>query len=640
MTDPINETSRVSITGGMAKAMVKYGAARSCAECQFSIPSYPGRYPKNCPRCEAAMSHPSESVKGKPQHGRTTKQKRKATGRERGHSDQGAKKGRAKDRRSIARTHDIDRQGRPVSTGESVPVVCTSRSHRIQGVIESGQQSFQNYLNDPMCSPAVTVRYVALPEGFRHWLEGPQGGLYYRVEARQEPLLVCEFDDARGRMRMFATSSPTRYLGFDPREGVVEEDHEGTFEPEIELNEGNVRMVEVGSAGLTSPLAPAKAAPLHLFLSEESATNIAERFDLPLSASRRNVGGESMWILVHESTGLALGRGEVRRLEEVYGSGPGHGSAYARVTLGAERARRSTNKTHDRVAGAYVEDKRASIKRARKTGQGRTVVRGGLRINVDQGPPKPRKDISRALQNKRNANGPGALRNRMKGAKKFHRSTDGQKMHRDLGHARSLAASHDAALRGKVMDVVQRIQRYNAGQARQPGLFPVFEDLGTLRPKSHGGTEQQTARGPNDIENPTVEDHLEAILRRLIVTQDMDVLQDVEFDDDTGAIYFFFDPILEDDEVEEIMAAIRQERGDIALIASPDMSLDGETVESDWWVLFLPGPEDVGSDPSIYARRPDQYATKVQAVTMTQPSPPEAVAQGIDVNKLLKSAGS
>lgn len=138
-----------------------------------------------------------------------------------------------------------------------------------------------------------------------------------------------------------------------------------------------------------------------------------------------------------------------------------------------------------------------------------------------------------------------------------------------------------------------------------------------------------------------MEDHLEAILRRLIVTQDLDVLGDVEFDEDTGSIYFFFDPVLEDDEVEEILAAIRQERGDIALIASPNMALEYETVESDWWVLFLPGPgEGAEPDPSFYARSPDQYATKIQAVVMTPPSPPEAVAQGIDVNKLLKAAGS
>ena len=54
------------------------------------------------------------SVKGKHQHARTTKQRRKATGRELGHSDQGAKKNRARDRRAIARAHKLDRQRRPV----------------------------------------------------------------------------------------------------------------------------------------------------------------------------------------------------------------------------------------------------------------------------------------------------------------------------------------------------------------------------------------------------------------------------------------------------------------------------------------------------------------------------------------------
>jgi hypothetical protein len=106
-------------------------------------------------------------------------------------------------------------------------------------------------------------------------------------------------------------------------------------------------------------------------------------------------------------------------------------------------------------------------------------------------------------------------------------------------------------------------------------------------------------------------------------------------------VYLFFDPMLKGDEVFEIMTAMRQERGDLELIASPDMSLPGEMVESEWWVFFLPGSDEgMQPDPMIYAREPDQHATKIQAVVMAQPDAPEAVAQGLDVAAMLKSAGS
>jgi hypothetical protein len=149
-----------------------------------------------------------------------------------------------------------------------------------------------------------------------------------------------------------------------------------------------------------------------------------------------------------------------------------------------------------------------------------------------------------------------------------------------------------------------------------------------------------TARGPQTLDNPLPDDHLEAILRRLIVTQNLDVLQDVEFDENTGSIYLFFDPVLMPDEMQEVLAAIRQERGEIQLISSPNGSLPGESVESDWWVLFLPGPNEAVPDPLLYARAPEDYATKIQAVVMAPQNAPEAVAHGIDVAKMLNSAGS
>jgi len=597
MTDPtpLDETGRVSITNGMANAMVHYGAARQCDCCGFGCLKYPGQYPHKCPRggCDGKLvaARATESV-------------------------------------------EMDQ-----------PVVCVSRTHRIQQLIEGGQRSFKPY--GPSCSHVTTIRYAALescggPDVFKTFLEGPvEDGHYYRVESVEDPVLIFEFDDTSSRLRIFAADQPGRYLSWDPREDIVKEDHEGTFEP---AGSEAVRMVDVGHAGLSEAIDPVSAGNLQLFASDSEARDIAERIGLDLEPSSRLIGEETLWILVHESTGYALGRGEVRRLEEFYGSGPG-APTYNSATYGPERVRarhRAVDKTHQRVAGAFAEDSRSSIKNKRKPGEGHTQVRGGFRIHVGKNKDRsPRKDVQKSLQNKWNVKRRG-LRAQIAGSKKWHRSREGQDLHRVLGdYNRSRGESHDIALRHRIMDVKDRITRYNAGATRKIGAAVMAEDIGNLRPRSQGGTDQMTARGPQNLENPTPDDHLEAVLRRLIVTQDLDVLQDVEFDENTGSVYLFFDPILMPDEVEEILQAVRQERGDIELIASPDMSLPGESVESEWWVMFLAGPgEFTEPDPSIYARTPEQYATRVQAVVMTEPSPPEAAAQGIDVNKLMKAARS
>lgn len=680
MTDPIRETGRVSISGGMANAMIHYGAARQCPECQFGMPKYPGRYPTKCPRCGGVM-------------------------------------------------------GGAVS--ESVPVVCVSRTHRIQGLLEGGHQSFQPYLCDETCSRVITIPYSDLEESggseaFKMFLEGPEHEFYYRMEAVEDPVLIFEFDDRNRRMRVFASAEPGRYLPSDPRQEFVVEDHDDTFEDEA-LSEQLVRMVDIGDSGLDEAMTPITAADLRVFVTEGDAVAAADSYGLALAPSRRMIGESALWVLVHEGTGYALGRGGLPQIDEVMGSGPG-GPSYASVTYGPERVRarnRAIDKTHQRVAGAFAEDSRSSARRKRKPGEGPTQIRGGFRLHVGKNKDrKPNKDVQQSLQARLNQR--RGLRARIQGAKKWHRSREGQDLHGALARynsAMNTGEAHDVELRHKIMDVKDRITRYNAGQTRRIGTIahigeskltskrpenwsahdiknavrlysfmsmrelrerqrivrqqqrsayeqyqatrdPVVrrrlgkamqslqiieaalmaavnsfgesqlrEDFGTLRPRSAGGTEQMTARGPQNMEKPTTEDDLEAILRRLIVTQDLDVLSDVEFDENTGSIYLFFDPVLMPDEIEEILMAIRQERGTIELIATPDMSLPGESVESDWWVVYHPGPHDVGPDPSIYARDPDQYATKIQMVTMAAPDDPAAVAQDVDVAAMIQAAG-
>lgn len=48
-------------TPGVINALTRRGAARTtCKECQFPLPVYPGRYPKDCPNCGTAFEAPSE----------------------------------------------------------------------------------------------------------------------------------------------------------------------------------------------------------------------------------------------------------------------------------------------------------------------------------------------------------------------------------------------------------------------------------------------------------------------------------------------------------------------------------------------------------------------------------------------------
>jgi hypothetical protein len=843
MTDPtpLDEGSRrrTGITDGMANAMVRYGAARQCPGCQFGVPKYPGRYPRFCPRCGDELQMPKE-----------------------------------------------EKARKKVKESAEVPVVCTSRAVRIQKIIESGRASFENYLNDAACSRVVSVPYSSLKEhggaeGVQAFFEGPVNGLYYRIEEREDPLIVAEFDNKHAKLRLFATRDPARYLALDPREDIVAEDYEATFEKPltegilqdvadkalgflsarlaklwkafgtlravkaiwdeaqrasgiklpvtatlriaqgldsemetalrgvqegkreklatprplteavtlltvlsfviaiiggmpmllnaiskaarwlgfpaiqrafarmshvahaieqevidfaipaelsyqvylamwkrgwrvstalgrhgskhlegdkplpfenyltdgdfqrvietgmwrlllafffvngamhilatplgllfageaaatgvkgVELGQGlqramafakaqgprmarmameavnptNVRMVEVRGEHLEAH----QAAALQLFVTESDARGAAERLGLALAPVRKLVGEAKLYALVHEGTGLALGRGEAARLDEYFAQ---------------DRARqRIADQGHTRVAGEFHEDKRASAKRPRKPGEGPTQIRGGFRIHVGANQTrKPNKDAEKSLQNKMNAK--RGLRARISGAKKWHRSREGKQLHAALGNYNRESMDVSAALRAKILDVQDRIIRHNAGQQRQPAR--------RLGENTEQMAQQITTRspGPTALDNPQPDDHLEAILRRLIVTQNMDVLQDVEFDDSTGSLYLFFDPVLTGDEVQEVLSAVKQERGEIQLIASPDMSIPGESVESEWWVLFLPGPNETAiPDPSVYARNPEDHYTKVQAVVMAPQNAPEAVAQGIDVSAMLNAAG-
>jgi hypothetical protein len=140
----------------------------------------------------------------------------------------------------------------------------------------------------------------------------------------------------------------------------------------------------------------------------------------------------------------------------------------------------------------------------------------------------------------------------------------------------------------------------------------------------------------------SVDDIFDALMRRLVVIESTDVLEDVEFTD-KGGIYLFFDPSLSPAEVDEVMRALQSEEPGMVLIASPDKSLPGETATSDWWVTYLPGKTQEGQepiDPNMYAREPGQAGAPKQQMVVQAQTTLDAIAASVDTAKLVQAAAS
>lgn len=147
------------------------------------------------------------------------------------------------------------------------------------------------------------------------------------------------------------------------------------------------------------------------------------------------------------------------------------------------------------------------------------------------------------------------------------------------------------------------------------------------------------------MEEPSVDDLFDSILRRLIVIESSDVLEDVNFDEH-GSIYLFFDPSLSRKEVDEVHKWVQHEHQKLSLVASPNGSLPEEQARADWWVMFLPGANidegtEPGPDPAKYARPEDaeMEGPRRQMMVSAPPTPVDQVATTVDTNKLMKGLG-
>jgi hypothetical protein len=243
---------------------------------------------------------------------------------------------------------------------------------------------------------------------------------------------------------------------------------------------------------------------------------------------------------------------------------------------------------------------------------------GGFRFEIGYNKRRhPRRNVELSIQNRLNAR--RGLASRVRAAKDWHRSHAGRSMHRDLA-------------------------RYNRTRAESLGLEfstergRIFWDH--VLPRALALAEDSAVL-PDER---TIDDIFDSLLRRLIAIESTDILQDVEFSDD-GAIYLFFDPVLTLKEVDEVMQALSQEAEQLQLVASPDKSIPGEEVESDWWVIYVPpagGRQPGVPDPTKYAAvppPPGAKAPKGMMVTMAPPTGVEQIAMSIDVDKLIGAVG-
>lgn len=173
------------------------------------------------------------------------------------------------------------------------------------------------------------------------------------------------------------------------------------------------------------------------------------------------------------------------------------------------------------------------------------------------------------------------------------------------------------------------------------GVARVYatEDLG-LRFDTDELTEQGLPQPPPaETEAENMDQMLDSIVRKLILSGSLDALQDVEFDDDTGSIYLFFSAAVQRDEIEEIVRDISGEYAQTQLVASPDQSLPDEVGESDWWVVFVPGQDETGSYGT-----PDPAKWGAAGLPSTQPQgfsqymdkdTAQSIAKGVSLDKAI-----
>jgi hypothetical protein len=597
---------RVSVTPGMARVLRKHEMAYSCKGCDMVIPRYPGRYPAACPSCGGELCSPDKHA---------------------GETSRG-------------------------SMGESVtPVVAVSMVPRLQALIEAGHR-WTPTGHDPLVdSPCLTLQFAAVEtlmpggvQGLGWFLEGPVGErpqVFYRVERHTDPVLLFVVSEDTKSVVIQATRAPETRLGFDPRAQFVDED---------------LREAEVLDS-LTKPTAKGVFARHPGVGSGAQRVHGGFRFEIGHNRKRRPRTDITLAIQNRRNSRRGLA-GRVRAAKKFHRSITGQSmhKDLARFNRGNHRGESGASLYAALQEELVALPKSFGIPREEMPQIEGSQVGPFLRFLREHGVSVElipvRVGSVRGTQANVDVDKVAKMVGDLVDAPEDHplrdpviSSNDGYILD---GHhrwaARMCLDPTDAAMETWRVDLpiveLLRLAREFDG-ATYKAVGEGVDSVPNAQPANPTGPVPNSVPYVSSADERSVDEIFDSILRKLIVIESTDVLEDVEFTED-GAIYLFFDPTLSRPEIDEIMQEIATGEPDLKLIASPDQSLPGETQGCDWWVAFLPRKAaPTQPNPNVYAHTPGapgQVQPKQQMVVMATTTL-DAIAASVDVDAALQAAG-
>lgn len=142
-----------------------------------------------------------------------------------------------------------------------------------------------------------------------------------------------------------------------------------------------------------------------------------------------------------------------------------------------------------------------------------------------------------------------------------------------------------------------------------------------------------------DIEDETLDDTFDNIVRKLIILGSIDALQDVDFDENTGSIYLFMDAQMGQEEAMRIQETINGMYAGTVIAASPSGVIPEGTQPADWWVFFIPQESVSGQMgyPQAQTWGAEPEMPRVDTQLPTAGAAVQAIAQGVDVGAAINS---
>ena len=133
----------------------------------------------------------------------------------------------------------------------------------------------------------------------------------------------------------------------------------------------------------------------------------------------------------------------------------------------------------------------------------------------------------------------------------------------------------------------------------------------------------------NNDEPPTVDEIVDRVIKRLVVREELDTLQDILHDEDT--VIFCFDPILLLDEIQDIVSSLKLLYPQAVLVSEPGNDTGA------WWCVEITKIEQVAQEVAA-AGQQSVDAVDVAKGTMAKPSNTLAaqITQDLDLNKALE----